>query len=264
MSAFGNSAVKHCMSSKEWLLVFLVALALHAVLLSLFAPMPDSFSESSSDPRYTLILEEQKLDLQRQDPHGLQYWLRYSDPERILKPDPETGFSLFQGRNELTIPDPARVSFHLYETSSAYREPGLKLPSERTISDFSSIPAVPVIPPLPDRRLFPNVQYPLWTDETGRLSQGLFLADDPSLRLLKKQHAAQPAILRLTLQNDRIPEVLLLRSCGNPALDSLAVRQLMMRKANFQPLPSSEPRVKYFTVFWQKPDLKSIPKEDRP
>lgn len=264
MRPFGNSAVKHCMSAKEWLLVFLTALALHALLLSLFTPMPDSFAESSSDPRYTLILEEQKLDLQRQDPHGLLYWLRYSDPERILKPDPETGFSMFQGRNELTIPDPARVPFHLYETSAAYREPVLKLPRERSLSDFSSGPEVPVMSPLPDRRLFPDVQYPLWSDETGRLSQGLFLADDPSLRILKKQQAAQPSVLRLTLQNDRIPEVLLLRSCGNPTLDSLAVRQLMIRKANFQPLPSAEPCVKFFTVYWQKPDLKSIRKEDRP
>ena len=252
------------MSTKEWLLVFLVALALHALLLSLFAPMPDSFSESSRDPRYTLILEEQKLDLQRKDPHGLQYWLRYSDPERILKPDPETGFSMFQGRNELTIPDPARVPFHLYEISAAYREPVLKLPSERSISDFSAVPAVPVIPPHPDRRLFPDVQYPLWTDETGQLSQGLFLADEQSLRILKKQHAAEPELLRLTLRNGRIPEVLLLRSCGNPALDRLAVRQLMVRKANFRLLPSSEPCIKYFTVCWQKPDLKSIRKEVRP
>lgn len=251
------------MSSKEWLLVFLAAVVLHALLFSLFAPMPDSFAESSIDPRYTLILEEQKLDLDRQDPHGLQYWLRYSDPERILKPDPETGFSMFQGRNQLTIPDPARVPFHLYETSAAYREPVLKLPPERSLADFSSGPRFPVMPPLPDRRLFPAVQYPLWSDESGLLSQGLFLADEQSLQILKKQQAAVPAVLRLTLQNDRIPEVLLLRSCGNPVLDSLAVRQLMIRKANFQPLPSSGPCVKYFTVCWQKPDLKSIRKEDR-
>ena len=38
----------------------------------------------------------------------------------------------------------------------------------------------------------------------------------------------------------------------------------MSRKANFRLLPSSEPCVKYFTVFWQKPDLKSIRKEERP
>ncbi len=171
---------------------------------------------------------------------------------------------MFLGRNELTIPDPARVTFHLYETSSVYREPVLKLPSERSISDFTPGPVVPAMPPLPDRRLFPDVRYPLWTDETGQLSQGLFLADDQSLRILKQQHASEPAILRLTLQNGRIPEVLLLRSCGNPVLDTLAVRQLMIRKANFQPLPSSGPCVKYFTVSWQKPDLKSIRKEDRP
>lgn len=264
MRPVGNPAVKHCMSAREWLIIFLVSLALHAVLFFLFVPMPDSFADSSRDPRYTLFLEEQKLDLHRKDPHGLQYWLRYSDPERILKPDPETGFSMFLGHNELTIPDPSRVSFRLYEASAAYREPVLKPSAERSIADFLSVPNVPVISPLPDRRLFPNVQYPLWTDESGRFFQGLFLADDKSLRILKQQHAAAPAILRLTLQNDRIPKVLLLRSCGNPVLDNLAVRQLILRKANFLPLPSSEPRVEYFTVYWQMPDLKSIRKEDQP
>ena len=171
---------------------------------------------------------------------------------------------MFQGRNELTIPDPGGIPFRLYETSAVYREPVLRLSPGRSVSDFSSGMPVPVIPPLPDRRIFPAAHYPLWTDEAGLISQGLFLNDDKSLRILKQQHASAPAVLRLTLQNGRIPEVLLLRSCGNPVLDDLAVRQLISRKANFQPLPSSEPAVKYFTVFWQAPDLESIRKEVRP
>lgn len=264
MNPAGNPAVKHNMSAKEWIAVFLVALALHSVLFFLFVPMPDSFAESASGSRFTLYLEEQKLDLRKDDPYGLQYWLLYSDPELILKPDPETGFSMFQGRNELTIPDPAGIPFRLYETSAVYREPVLRLSPGRSISDFSSGMPIPVIPPLPDRRIFPAAHYPLWTDEAGRITQGLFLNDDQSFRILKQQHAAVPAVLRLTLQNGRIPKVLLLRSCGNQVLDDLAVRQLISRKANFQPLPSSEPCVKYFTVFWQAPDLKSIRKEDRP
>ena len=264
MNPAGNPAVKHSMSAKEWIVVFLVALALHSLLFFLFVPMPDSFDESASGSRFTLYLEEEKLDLHKQDPHGLQYWLRYSDPELILKPDPETGFSMFQGRNELTIPDPAGIPFRLYETSAVYHEPVLRLSPGRSISDFITGIPVPVIPPLPDRRIFPAAHYPLWTDEAGRISQGLFLNDDKSLRILKQQHAAAPAVLRLTLQNGRIPEVLLLRSCGNPALDDLAVRQLVSRKANFQPLPSSGTCVKYFTVYWQAPDLDSIRKEDRP
>ena len=264
MNPAGNPAAKHRMSAKEWIMIFLVALALHSMLFFIFIPLPNSFAESPSASRYTLYLEEEKLDLRKQDPHGLQYWLRYSDPELILKPDPETGFSLFQGRNELTIPDPAAIPFHLYETATVYREPVLRLSPGRSIADFFSAVPVPVMPPLPDRRIFPTAQYPLWTDETGLISQGLFLNDDKSLRTLKQQHAAAPAVLRLTLQNSRIPEVLLLRSCGNPALDVLAVRQLVSRKANYLPLPSSEPRVKYFTVYWQVPDLNSIRKEDRP
>ena len=261
MKASGNSALKHCMTPREWLLVFFLALALHILLFSIFQPMPHAVSESSGDKPYTLLLEEQKLDLQRKDPHGLQYWLRFSDPERLLKPDPETGFSMFQGRNDFSIPDPARFPFRLYDSVSLYREPLSPLPSERSVTVFSSGVDIPVVPPAPNRRIFPNVQYPLWTDENGRISEGLFLSDDRSLRVLKQQKASAPSVLRLTLQNDRIPAVLLLRSCGNPKLDSLAIRQLKIRKANFMPLPSSAPLVKYFTVYWQMPDLKSLPKE---
>ena len=264
MRSSGNSALKHRMTAKEWLLVFLLALTIHILLFSIFVPLPSSFAESSGDRPFTIFLEEQKMDLRRQDPYGLKYWLRYSDPERLLKPDPETGFSMFQGRNELSIPESDRIPFHLYEAVSIYREPVLPLSAERTIADFCSGADMPVFPLLPDRNFSQNVQYPLWTDETGSISEGLFQADDKSLRLLKQQHASAPSVLRLTLQKDRVPSVLLLRSCGNPKLDSLAVRQLKIRKANFLPLNSSGPCVKYFTVHWQKPDLKSITKEIMP
>lgn len=260
MKLSGNPAQKHRMTAKEWLLVFLLALVIHILLFSIFVPMPSSFAESSGDRPFTFFMDEQKMDLRRHDPYGLQYWLRYSDPERLLKPDPETGFSMFQGRNELTIPEPDKIPLHLYESVSFYREPVRPLPAERTISDFCSGTDMPVIPPLPDRINSSDAQYPLWTDETGSISEGLFQADDKSLQILKQQHASAPSILRLTLRKDRIPAVLLLRSCGNPKLDSLAVRQLKLRKANFQQLNSSEPCVKYYTVYWQMPDLKSITK----
>ena len=264
MRSSGNPALKHRMTSKDWLVVFLAALVIHFLLFSIFVPMPSSFAESSGDRPFTVFLEEQKMDLRRKDPYRLQYWLRYSDPERLLKPDPETGFSMFQGRNELTIPEPRQLPSHLYDSVAVYREPVLPLPAERTVADFCSGADMPVFPPLPERRLSKNVQYPLWTDEAGRISEGLFLADDKSFRVLKQQHASAPSILKLTLRKERVPDVLLLRSCGNPKLDSLAVRQLKIRKDNFLPMRSSGPFVKYFTVHWKIPDLKSIPKESIP
>lgn len=263
MKASENTAKHYSMNAKEWLVVFLIALVMHVLLLSFFVPAPHFFAETAEDKPHTLFLEEQNLDLRHHDPYKLQYWLRFSDPERFLKPDHDTGFSMFQGRNELSVPDPTGLSVNLYDAVSFYHEPIQPLPQERSAADLIPEPEIPVIRHLPERIAFTNVQYPLWTDENGKQFQGLFLTDEKSLRLLKQQNAYAPSVLRLTLQRGAVPEVRLLRSSGNPKLDNLAVRQLKIRKENFLPMDSAEPGIKYFTVFWQMPDLKSIRKEKR-
>lgn len=263
MKPFGQSGLKHCMTAKEWLLVFLLALALHLLLFSLFEPIPITVAESSSEKRYTFFLDEQKLSQDRQDSFALKYWLEYSDPERFLKPDPAAGFSLFQNRKDNSIPDPAQLPRNLFESSADCREVPASLPSPRPHSDFVPGTASAFSPHLSKPHPVPNVQYPLWLDEDGGLYSGLFYADRKSMQLLKQERADGKTVLLLTLEKDRLPAVELVRSCGNLKLDMLALRQLMCRKANFVNVPAS-PVSRHFTVIWRMPGMKAIRKETLP
>ena len=265
MKISGASNVKHCMKTSEWFIVLLAAILLHIVLFSLFKPLPRTISESSMDNRCTLFLEEQNLNLRRQDPYGLYYWLRFTDPEQLLKPNYNAGFSMFVGRNDFSIPSPDTIPQDLFEASARYGIPDAVLPSERNPAVFTAGPDIPVVshttenPPATDNNT--PVQYPLWIDENDCLSSGLFMADEQSRRILTRQQSTKPTILRLTFGKDLIPMVKLIESCGNRELDMLAERQLKVRKANFK---SDSPQTKYFKVVWQAPKLNDILKEKQP
>ena len=264
MKPAGASTVKHCMKAREWLVVLLAAVLLHIILFTLFKPLPRMISESSMDNRCTLYLEEQKLDLRRKDPFGLYYWLRFTDPEQLLKPNYDAGFSMFIGRNDFSIPSPDAIPQNLFEASARYRIPDIVPPSERHPAVFAAGPDLPVvshtaaIPPAADNT---PVRYPLWIDESGRRSSGLFLTDEKSRRILSRHHSSNPTVLRLTFGKDVIPLVELVRSCGNRDLDMLAERQLKVRKANFD---SDSPQTRYFKVVWQAPKLNEILSEKQP
>ncbi|MBO4632968.1 MAG: hypothetical protein J5858_13685, partial [Lentisphaeria bacterium] len=194
------------------------------------------------------------------DPQGLQYWLRYTDPERLLKPDSEAGFSLICGKYETTVPPPEQFHHPLFRDLSIYRFiPDVPAPA-RTLDEFVRGIETPVLPhPVSKKNISAKIQYPVWTDETGKIAGGLFLSDSDSLRLIQQEHADKPAVLRLTLRKDLFPEVEILRSCGNPKLDMLAVRQLKARRENFE--VKKLPATKYFTVIWKMPSLKTILQE---
>ena len=264
MKSTGASAGKHCMNAREWLMVLLAAVLLHIVLFSLFRPLPQTISESSRDNRCTLFLEEQKLDLRRNDPYGLYYWLRFTDPEQLLKPDYTSGFSMFIGRNNFSIPAPNAIPQNLFETSAGYRIPAAVPPPERNPAFFTAGTDTPVVSHSPGNRPEAQntpIQYPIWIDDADGLSYGLFLPDEKSRRILSRYHSSNPTILRLTFGKDLIPLVEHIQSCGSRELDMLAERQLKVRKANF----GSHPRqTRYFKVFWQVPKHKDILREKQP
>jgi len=264
MKPSGASNIKHCMTAREWLVVLLAAVLLHVILFLLFKPLPRMISESSKDNRCTLFLEEQKLDLHRKDPFGLYYWLRFTDPEQLLKPNYTAGFSMFIGRNDFSIPSPNAIPQNLFEASARYRIPDAVPPLERHPAVFAAGPDIPVVshmaenPPAADNT---PVRYPLWIDENGSWNSGLFLADEKSRRILSRHHSSNPTVLRLTFGKDMIPLVEVIRTCGNRELDMLAERQLKVRKANFD---SDSSQTKYFKVIWQAPKLKDILTEKQP
>lgn len=250
-------------SIRAWLVIFLAALALHLLLFSLFRPLRENVAESSSNDRYVLFFTEKELAGKRSDPHRIRYWLRYMDPERILKSDPVSGFSMFSGKAEVSAPDPVQFHHAMFKPSPLFHFQPEQFTSERTVSDFAGGAGIPVMtrPRVPETRTA-AVRYPVWTDESGKTVTGLFHRDRSSLQLLEKQRPAKPTLLRLTLRQGSFPDVEVLRSCGNLKLDMLAVRQLKVRQENFE--PGASPLVKYYTVSWQAPDRKSILEEKQP
>ena len=251
---------KYRMTAREWLLVLLAAVFAHVLFFFLFRPLPDQIAESDPHRRYTRLLNESDLGkVSRQA--DLRYWLRYTEPERLLKPDFENGFSLVCGRNEVSIPDPDQFSHRLYETLAGNNRVPEKVFSVRSPADF---PVDAELTPVPFRVTSPEAaplpeRYPVWTDECGSIKYGLFRPDAAFARLVKSSRADRPSVLCLTLQPKRFPQVKVLRSCGDPRLDMLAVRQL---KAQYtDPEGHQKAAVKYFTVFWKMPDLETIRKE---
>ena len=249
------------MTARDWLFVLFLAVLLHVLFFCLFRPLPNRIAESNHRRRYIRFLDEKKPRVfSRLD--DLRYWLRYTEPERLLKPDFQTGFSLICGRNEISIPDPDRFSPRLYETLAGNSGVPEKVFPVRLPADFQDdAMTMPVpfsgTPPETVARL--PEQYPVWTDERGSVKYGLFRPDAAFARLAASARADRPSVLYLMLQPNRFPQVKVLRSCGDPKLDMLAVRQL---KAGYtDPEGCRKETVKYFTVFWKMPDFETIRKE---
>ena len=249
---------KHAISFSTWVVIFITALALHAILFSLFRPLQDGVAESSRNDRYTVFIEENDLTAVRSDPHKLRYWLRYMDPERVLKSDPDSGFSMFGGKMKVSMPDPAGFPHSLFRFSPEAESQPFPPIRERTLSDHVRGVEAPVMfsASVPKPQAETAARYPIWTDDSGTVFSGLFYPDKDSLRILETEHSAKPTLLRLQVPRDGIPFVKILRSSGNVRLDMLAVRQLKIRKENFT--AGTEPTVKYFMVSWQSPDHDSI------
>lgn len=252
----GDSGRNHAMNVKIWLLAFLAAAALHVLLALLFRPLPHHPVETRPDWRYTLFLSEKDLIRGAEDPYGLRYWLRYSDPELLVKPDRKYGFSVICARREESLPEPAAFRHGLFEALSGSGVSGSRLPDPRGIADLCpGIQDWIGVRSKPVKRAFTAAAYPIWTDEQGAASAGLFRPDPAELQLLTQERAPGRTLLRLMLEKGRPPAVKIVRSCGNPKLDLLAKRQLLVRRENFSGHPW--PQEKYFMVAWQTLTLKS-------
>ena len=255
-----DPAAKHRMSVRDWLLVSAAAAAIHLLLFLLFRPLPHQVVEHSTGTRYTLYLEESKLNALPEDSLELRYWLQYTDPEQLLKPDRSAGFSMFCGRPEVRIPDPKQFRHSLFPSQSAFRFPAEKPDAERLPGDFAFGAGTPVLPHrMTETKTAPVRQYPVWTDDTGKAACGLFLADEDSIQLLKQEKAAGTTLLRVTALPDFPASIVLRQSCGNPKLDQLAVRQLTAHTAD---LRVKKPQTRYFKAVWEPPAFERIRMEE--
>lgn len=261
MNRNGEPARNYRVTGREWLLIFLAAVGLHVLLPVLFCPLPRNEAERNADFRYTLLLDEDELKSRQGDSYELQYWLRYNDPERLLKPDMSSGFSQVCVRKQAPAPDPSVFHHDLSAVDSAYRIPEPVLPSVRQLKDFSA-GEMPALSVRPARKIIesPEPQYPVWTDEKGQVFTGFFHADSASRPYPQFRRASGPTVLRLCPGRGGLPPAVeILRSCGNTELDLLAKRQLMFRRENYS--DRAVPEEKYFTVIWHSPQWEPVRKE---
>lgn len=262
MNRNGEPARKYRMTGKEWLLIFLAAVGLHVLLPVLFCPLPRNVAERNADSRYTLLLDENELKSRQGDPYELQYWLRYSDPERLLKPDMTSGFSQVCVRKPDPAPDPSVFHHDLSAVDSAYRIPEQSMPSVRQLKDFSAGETPPLSIRSAQKTIeLPEPEYPVWTDETGKVFTGFFHADSASRQYIPQfRRASGSTVLLLRPGRGGLPPAVeILRSCGVVELDLLAKRQLMFRRENYS--DRSVSGEKYFTVIWHSPQREHIRKE---
>lgn len=245
---------KHADSWWTLALILLVALSLHVILFSLFVPIPRNIRERAQESRFTVLCSPD--DVNARDPYQLRYWLRFTDPESFLKPDPVSGFSLIRNMRTLSPPNPEDFQHDLFALFSVSGSRTIPVPAARSLKDFDNGFSMPVVRrPLPLKIPTEEPAYPVWTDEKGQTSIGLFLPDDDSTKILSRQKSENPTILQAIRQKGLPPEVRVLKSSGNRMLDLLARRQL----AAFLGNNSSSDEEKYYTVSWEAP---SISKDD--
>ncbi len=245
---------KHADSWWTLALILLVAIALHVILFSLFTPIPKSVRERARGSRFTILCSP--ADVKNNDPYELRYWLRFTDPESFLKPDPVSGFSLIRNLRTLSPPNPEDFQHDLFVLFSMSGTQQNAVPLSRSLKDFDHGFAIPLVRhSVPSKIPAAEPAYPVWTDEKGQVTLGLFLSDDDALKVLSRQKSENPTLLQVTQRKDLPPEVRVLKSSGNRTLDLLADRQLA---AFFGNNPTSETE-KFFTVTWEAP---AIAKDD--
>ena len=235
------------------LVIALITVGFHAVLLFLFKPIQADTHPLRSASHYTVIWKPE--DLAGGDEHQLNYFLKYTEPETFVKPDDEHGFSLVRGmryydfqRPRMTVPDLfARVS-------GSDAGSGQPFAAVRELSDLTIAPRIPVYSPQLKEPVATAVQYPVWSDLKGNLFYGLLVPDDGARKILEKNNAASSTILSClpAKEKDMPPLIRILRSSGNPALDTLAERQLALYVAS-----AGLQKENLFLVTWNRPSAGS-------
>ena len=107
-----------------WVILPLAALLFHVLLFSLFTPTKPQDETRAKHSRFTLMLRADPVQ-QKSDPYQLRYWMYYLDPEKMIKTDPDHGFSLIRERKRIKLPSPFHCPHGLYDPagfSSIYPE----------------------------------------------------------------------------------------------------------------------------------------------
>ncbi len=239
---------KKNLSFRAILAIAFVTLGLHALLIFLFKPIQDDPHTLRSGSHYTVICKPE--DLAGKDIHLLNYWLKYMEPETAVKPNDDSGFSMVREMRYYDFQQPQSMAPELFRKASGISGAEKQSMPVRELADLNSSPRIPIAVPRLEKPNAVSVRYPVWTDLKGNLIYGLLFEDEASRKILRKNKAETSTILSLVPapEKDLPPEIRILRSSGNHALDLLAERQLAVYAAT-----AGLNTENFFLVTWNRP-----------
>lgn len=245
----------------DWIWLPAGAVLFHVLLFVLFTPAEHDNKVRSSSSPFTIILPD-KTSQTNKDPYQLDYYLRYMDPESMIKPDPVNGFSSVLNRERLKLPSPFHCRHTLFDEKAFFSEEKEHLlPGERTLDQMTEYCGKGVAArKQPVRKQIPEVSYPVWSDQAGRVFMGFFLPDAPAQSLFRQyaHKTTGPTMLRIDAEKGKFPFIRILRSCGVAALDQLALRQLSSRKEHYTLPEGVKKKYFFYRVSWKRPTADDI------
>lgn len=251
-TANNKTTARHAISPWALLLILAVSVALHAILFSLFTPLPPvPHRDSDFTQNFTGILEESSITPQN-DPYGLCYWLRYTDPIKTVNPAPGKRFSRLLSFQNQKKPDPQTFEHQLFQASAQYKIPYLEttIPVRHSSSFQTGLKEPALYYPRKNTAMTP-VAYPYLSDAQGNIIQtGLFRDDEKILRMIQRKvpSVSKPTLLEMRGSIEKLDyEITVRQSCGSPELDMLAKRQLIMLQL---PENTVAAPVKSYKIFW--------------
>ena len=230
----------------------LVVLVLHALLLVLFRmPNTGQVQEVPRTNRISLLPHDSP---RRFDRHAFDEWLLYADPTLIAKPNENFGYEILVAprglRNNFPSVPFAPVDFRFNFT----REIAPPVPLARDTMPVRNFPLPAFRYPVTEKDR--HLTFPLVLGDDGHMIQGLFGGVAALDDLIKAAVIGGPSIIRISRWGEAadIPRFVILKSCGDPMLDRLAVRTLV-GSPNFLDGQSGD---MVLNVYW-KPEGESEP-----
>ena len=198
-------------------------------------------------PRNTVILEEQKL----------LAWMEMLDPSYFIQPNRKNGFS--RTFNAVDMEDiPIKLIGNVVKDN---RQGASFLPVpwrprfERIKDEWPYKPSG--ITPIDFSQFQKNLDYPVWMSEGSDVLPQLFGSIDKLKESLKKAPPeSQETVLKVDFFGPNLfPKVKIIHSCGNPELDTMALRTLTV-KGKLLAINDKDSIESYFiTVKWYSKEL---------
>ncbi len=234
-----------------YLFIFFLALAVHVFPLLLFKPLPEGSASSMENHRFSIMFSHPESD--RNDPYGLNYWLKYGDPTLFLETDQPYSYSSLLKQLESRL-EPARETPSVRALFLA-ENPENPFSAEKELTprkpaDFPMEPVPGIVVPSGMETL-PDGQPALCSTSSGKMIRNLFTDPAAAFRVMKKNPPDRPTVIYILPSElpDLPPILRVASSSGNRELDLLASGALTVYAA--RKTPDELKRFKYVIVDWR-------------